>query len=46
MYEKSILVKCTEEYKNSVKEMAKSRGMSISEFIRFLIEKQKEADRK
>ena len=46
MYEKSILVKCTEEYKTSVKEMAKSRGMSISEFIRFLIEKQKEADRK
>lgn len=46
MYEKSILVKCTEEYKIGVKEMAKSRGMSISEFVRFLIEKQKEADRK
>lgn len=46
MYEKSILVKCTEEYKNSVKEMAKSRNMSISEFVRFLIEKQKEADKK
>ena len=46
MYEKSILVKCTESYKDSVREMAKARGMSISEFIRFLIEKQKEADRK
>lgn len=46
MYEKSILVKCNEDYKEAVKEMAKSRGMSISEFVRFLIEKQKEADRK
>lgn len=46
MYEKSILVKCNTEYKESVKKMAKTRGMSISEFIRFLIEKQKEADRK
>jgi hypothetical protein len=46
MYEKSILVKCTEEYKNGVLVMAKARGMNISEFVRFLIEKQKEADRK
>lgn len=46
MYEKSILVKCTSEYKESVIKMAKERGMSISEFVRFLIEKQKEADRK
>jgi predicted DNA binding CopG/RHH family protein len=46
MYEKSILVKCNSDYKESVKSMAKARGMSISEFVRFLIEKQKEADRK
>lgn len=46
MYEKSILVKCSDEYKESVVKMAKDRGMSISEFIRFLIEKQKESDRK
>jgi hypothetical protein len=46
MYEKSILVKCNAEYKDAVIKMAKSRGMSISEFVRFLIEKQKEADRK
>jgi len=46
MYEKSILVKCNAQYKESVIKMSKDRGMSISEFIRFLIEKQKEADRR
>lgn len=46
MINKAIFVKCSEEYKKGVEDMAKSRGMNVSEFVRFLIEKQKEADRK
>ncbi len=46
MYESRIIMKCSKKFKDSVKDMAKDRSMNISEFIRFLVEKQKETDKR
>jgi len=37
MYEKSIIVKCSQEYKDKVKKMAADKSMDVSAFIKHLI---------
>lgn len=39
-----IIFDCSAGYKKNVEEMAKAREMTITSFLRYLIEKQKEAD--
>lgn len=41
-----IVIDCSDEYKKGVVNMAKDREMNTKAFIKFLIEKQKEEDRK
>lgn len=40
-----LILKCSKEYKEKVKKMAKSKDMNISQFIRFLIGKQEDIKR-
>ena len=42
--QKYIMVKVTEEYRNEVRKMAHKREMTISAFIRWLIDKQRKED--
>jgi len=41
-----IVIECTPEYKKNVAKMAKEREMSTTAFFKFLVEKQKEDDRR
>jgi cytidylate kinase len=41
-----IQIRCDESYKSMFKEMAKDRKMSMSNFFKYLVEKQREEDRK
>ena len=38
------MVKATEEYRNEVRKMAHKHDMNISQFIRWLIDKQRKED--
>ena len=40
------MVKATEEYRNEVRKMAHQHEMNISQFIRYLIDKEKQDMRK
>lgn len=42
--QKYIMVKATEEYRNEVRKMAHKHEMTISAFIRWLIDKQRKED--
>lgn len=42
--QKYIMVKSTEEYRNEVRKMAHKHEMTISAFIRWLIDKQRKED--
>ena len=44
--QKYIMVKATEEYRNEVRKMAHKHEMNISQFIRYLIDKEKQDMRK
>ena len=44
--QKYIMVKATEEYRNEVRKMAHKHEMTISAFIRWLIDKQRKEDEK
>lgn len=44
--QKYIMVKVTEEYRNEVRKMAHKHEMNISQFIRYLIGKEKQDMRK
>ena len=44
--QKYIMVKATEEYRNEVRKMAHKHEMNISQFIRYLIEKERQDMRK
>ena len=44
MKQKYIIVKATEEYRNEVRKMAHKHEKNISEFIRWLIDKQRKED--
>ena len=44
--QKYIMVKATEEYRNEVRKMAHKHEMNISQFIRWLIDKQRKEDEK
>jgi hypothetical protein len=44
--QKYIMVKTTEEYRNEVRKMAHKHEMNISQFIRYLIDKEKQDMRK
>ena len=44
--ESYIMVKSTEEYRNEVRKMAHKHEMNISQFIRYLIDKEKQYMRK
>ena len=44
--QKYIMVKATEEYLNEVRKMAHKHEMTISAFIRWLIDKQRKEDEK
>ena len=44
--QKYIMVKATEEYRNEVRKMAHKHEMTISAFIRWLIDKQRKEDGK
>ena len=46
MKQKYIMVKATEEYRNEVRKMAHKHEMNISQFIRYLIDKEKQDMRK
>ena len=40
MNEELITMKCSKNYKEKIRSMAKERGMNISEFIRHLVAKE------
>ena len=42
--QKYIMVKATEEYRNEVRKMAHKHEMTISQLIRWLIDKQRKED--
>ena len=42
--QKYIMVKATEEYRNEVRKMAHKHEMNISQFVRWLIDKQRKED--
>ena len=42
--QKYIMVKVTEEYRNEVRKMAHKHEMTISQLIRWLIDKQRKED--
>ena len=42
--QKYIMVKATEEYRNKVRKMAHKHEMNISQFIRWLIDKQRKEE--
>ena len=44
--QKYIMVKVTEEYRNEVRKMEHKHEMNISQFIRYLIDKEKQDMRK
>ena len=44
--QKYIMVKATEEYRNEVRKMAHKHEMNISQFVRWLIDKQRKEDEK
>ena len=44
--QKYIMVKVTEEYRNEVQKMAHKHEMNISQFIRYLIDKENQDMRK
>ena len=44
--QKYIIVKATEKYRNEVRKMAHKHEMNISQFIRYLIDKEKQDMRK
>ena len=44
--QKYIMVKATEEYRNEVRKMAHKHEMTISQLIRWLIDKQRKEDEK
>jgi predicted DNA binding CopG/RHH family protein len=45
MNEDVITIKCSSEYKNKVKDMAKKRGMNLSEFMRHLVANEEKGEK-
>lgn len=42
----NVVLRCTPEYREELKGIAKKKGMDTSSYLRHLIEKQKEEDKR